>query len=79
MKRARHEIESPSSQGHVREGDGKRLPKISRKVNACTECQSRKIKCDIGPERAICTRCAKKGVRCVVNKSLQSLLEEETE
>ncbi|KAL2071779.1 hypothetical protein VTL71DRAFT_13014 [Oculimacula yallundae] len=85
MKRARHSIdESPSSSSHVGAGETSssvsgRLPKISRKVHACTECQARKIKCDVGPEKAVCTRCGRKGLRCVVNKSLQSLLEEGTE
>ncbi len=77
MKRARLETDSPSSQSHVGQPEA-RLPKISRKVHACSECQTRKIKCDVGPERAVCTRCSKKGLKCMVNKSLQSLLEEET-
>ncbi len=87
LKRSRAETESdsvsPSAQTHVSTGldaDAVRLPKISRKVHACTECQSRKIKCDVDPpQRPTCTRCSKKGMRCVVNKSLQSLLEEGTE
>ena len=56
-----------------------RVPKVSRKIHACTECQARKIKCDIeAPHKNVCTRCSKKGLKCVVNKSLQSLLEEDT-
>lgn len=56
-----------------------RVPKVSRKIHACTECQARKIKCDVeAPNRTTCTRCTKKGLRCIVNKSLQSLLEEDT-
>ncbi|KAG4422319.1 hypothetical protein IFR04_004585 [Cadophora malorum] len=79
MKRARQEIESPSSTGHVGAADQGRLPKISRKVHACTECQARKIKCDVGPDKSVCTRCSRKNLKCIVNKSLQSLLEEGTE
>ncbi|KFX98547.1 hypothetical protein V490_02256 [Pseudogymnoascus sp. VKM F-3557] len=76
---------SPSSEAHLSantNGSDRlyRVPKISRKVHACTECQARKIKCDVNPpERSICTRCSKKQMRCVVNKSLQSLLGEGTE
>lgn len=79
MKRAR--IESPSSANHVAtEDSASRVPRISRKVNACTECQARKVKCDAAPpEKTVCSRCLKKGLRCVVNKSLQSLLEEGAE
>lgn len=43
------------------------------------ECQSRKIKCGIEPGDATCARCQKLGLRCVVNKSLQTLLEDESE
>ncbi|KAG4428453.1 hypothetical protein IFR05_016065 [Cadophora sp. M221] len=80
MKRARHEnVESPSSSSHVGAGEPGRLPKISRKVHACTECQARKIKCDVGADKSVCTRCSRKNLKCIVNKSLQSLLEEGTE
>ena len=57
-----------------------RIPKVSRKIHACTECQARKIKCDIEPpHKKVCSRCQKKKLKCVVNKSLQSLLEEDTQ
>ncbi|EKD20921.1 fungal specific transcription factor [Drepanopeziza brunnea f. sp. 'multigermtubi' MB_m1] len=55
MKRARNEIDSLIEANHVGEVTAG-LPKISRKVHACTECQARKIKCDVGPGKAICTR-----------------------
>ncbi|KAF2094996.1 hypothetical protein NA57DRAFT_9996, partial [Rhizodiscina lignyota] len=54
-------------------------PKISRKIRACQECQSRKIKCGIEPGQQTCTRCQRLGLQCVVNKSLQTLLEDESE
>jgi hypothetical protein len=43
------------------------------------ECQSRKIKCGIEPGDSSCVRCQKLGLHCVVNKSLQTLLEDESE
>ncbi|KUJ23692.1 C6 transcription factor [Mollisia scopiformis] len=58
---------------------GMRDPKVSKTVTACTECQKRKIKCDLGPRGDICTRCAKKGLQCVLNKNLQSLLKDEAQ
>lgn len=69
-----------TASGTSNNGDsGGRIPKVSRKIHACTECQGRKIKCDIEPpHKKICSRCQKKGLKCVVNKSLQSLLEEDT-
>ena len=87
QKRLRTKMDSasPSSVTHLganidSSDRSSRMPKISRKVHACTECQARKIKCDVNPPaRSICTRCSRKRVRCVVNKSLQSLLGEGTE
>src|SRR5256885_1917397 len=43
------------------------------------ECQNRKIKCGIEADDAACPRCRRLGLQCVVNKSLQTLLENETE
>ncbi|KAH6669797.1 putative fungal-specific transcription factor [Halenospora varia] len=59
----------------------KRAAKVSKTVTACTECQKRKIKCDIdvATGKEVCGRCEKKGLQCVVNKSLQTLLKEETQ
>ncbi|KAH8657211.1 hypothetical protein BGZ60DRAFT_142213 [Tricladium varicosporioides] len=59
----------------------KRAAKVSKIVTACTECQKRKIKCDIDAAtgKGVCGRCEKKGLQCVVNKSLQTLLKEETQ
>lgn len=95
-----------TSNGATR-GVSKRLPKVSKKIQACTywcsysteptwqvpanseyqlravsgtECQRRKIKCDLkeGGE-TICSRCRKRGFQCVVNKNLQSILEDDGE
>ncbi|KAJ5883422.1 uncharacterized protein N7473_010308 [Penicillium subrubescens] len=51
------------------------LPGITRKITACGACRKQKIKCDMtdGPP---CTRCRRRGLSCVLNKSLQSLVEE---
>ncbi|TKW53479.1 Transcriptional activator of proteases prtT [Colletotrichum tanaceti] len=55
------------------------LPKISRKIRACQECQNRKIKCGIEAGQDQCARCSRLGLQCVVNKSLQTLLDSENE
>ncbi|CAG8922768.1 unnamed protein product [Penicillium salamii] len=51
------------------------LPGITRKITACGACRKQKIKCDMsnGPP---CTRCRRRDLSCVLNKSLQSLVEE---
>uniref|UniRef100_A0A093XVV8 Transcriptional activator of proteases prtT n=1 Tax=Talaromyces marneffei PM1 TaxID=1077442 RepID=A0A093XVV8_TALMA len=46
--------------------NSRHIPKISRKIRACTEYQ-------------ICQRCQRMGLQCVVNKSLQTLLDDEAE
>ncbi|KAJ5088624.1 hypothetical protein N7456_012240 [Penicillium angulare] len=51
------------------------LPGITRKITACGACRKQKIKCDMS-EGAPCTRCRRRGLSCVLNKSLQSLVEE---
>ncbi|KAI8648382.1 Zn(2)-C6 fungal-type domain-containing protein [Fusarium sp. Ph1] len=54
-------------------------PRISRKVRACEHCQNRKIKCESLPGQDQCARCARLGLACVINKSLQTLLDDENE
>ncbi|KAK8166541.1 hypothetical protein IWX90DRAFT_216304 [Phyllosticta citrichinensis] len=54
-------------------------PKISRKIRACKECQSRKVKCDLAEGNNTCARCRRLGLKCVINKSLQTLLDDENE
>ncbi|KAJ6031789.1 hypothetical protein N7540_002521 [Penicillium herquei] len=51
------------------------LPGITRKITACGACRKQKIKCDM-TEGPPCTRCRRRGLSCVLNKSLQSLVEE---
>ncbi|KAM0568440.1 hypothetical protein D7B24_007291 [Verticillium nonalfalfae] len=92
MKRAR--IEEPvasSSSGHgsgssaVPSGRGStsephvHQSKISRKIRACQQCQNRKIKCDIEQGQSRCARCTRMGLECVINKSLQTLLDDENQ
>ena len=55
------------------------VPKISRKIRACTECKRHKVRCDMKTGESVCSRCQRMGLDCVVNKSLQTLLEDEAE
>ncbi|PWY67527.1 Zn(II)2Cys6 transcription factor [Aspergillus heteromorphus CBS 117.55] len=55
------------------------VPKISRRIRACTECKRHKVRCDLSAGESICQRCHRMGLECVVNKSLQTLLDDETE
>ena len=43
------------------------------------ECQSRKVKCDIADGSNTCARCRRLGLKCVINKSLQTLLDDENQ
>ncbi|EXJ75415.1 uncharacterized protein A1O5_02111 [Cladophialophora psammophila CBS 110553] len=72
---------SPSDPGSsavqaLRDSFGDRKPiDISRKITACVSCRKQKIKCHMGDGAPPCTRCKKRGLSCVVNRSLQMLLE----
>lgn len=81
---------TPPSQGRAGPDDDSRqdggngsggghVPKISRRIRACTECKKHKIRCDMGPGELTCQRCRRMSLECVVNKSLQTLLDDETE
>ena len=62
-----------------------RVPQISRKVRACSACKKQKIRCDFDSdlgatgEAAKCVRCRKMKLDCVVNRSLQTILDEDIE
>lgn len=62
-----------------------RVPQISRKVRACSACKKQKIRCDFDSEfgatgeSAKCVRCRKMRLECVVNRSLQTILDEDVE
>ncbi|KAF9729121.1 hypothetical protein PMIN06_000027 [Paraphaeosphaeria minitans] len=53
-------------------------PSISRKVKACAACRKQKIKC-IMKDGPPCQRCAERNLSCVLNKSLQTLIEERSQ
>lgn len=55
------------------------VPKISRRIRACTECKRHKVRCDMKKGESVCSRCRRMGLECIVNKSLQTLLEDEAE
>ncbi|EXJ77963.1 hypothetical protein A1O3_09122 [Capronia epimyces CBS 606.96] len=60
----------------LRQSFGDRKPiDISRKITACVACRKQKIKCHMTNGAPPCTRCKKRGLSCVVNRSLQMLLE----
>ncbi|KIW23677.1 uncharacterized protein PV07_11857 [Cladophialophora immunda] len=64
----------------LRESFGDRKPiDISRKITACVSCRKQKIKCNMGDGNPPCVRCKKRGLSCVVNRSLQMLLESDVE
>ncbi|RJE22221.1 Transcription factor [Aspergillus sclerotialis] len=55
------------------------IPKISRRIRACTECKRHKVRCDMKNGDSMCQRCRRMGLECIVNKNLQTLLEDEAE
>lgn len=56
-----------------------RIPTISRKVRACAACKKQKIRCDFEEGDGTCVRCKKMKLDCVVNRSLQTILDEDVE
>ncbi|QKX54693.1 uncharacterized protein TRUGW13939_01781 [Talaromyces rugulosus] len=53
-------------------------PSITRKVKACAACRKQKIKCDMDDDCPPCKRCKERGLSCKLNKSLQTLIDEES-
>ncbi|KAJ5306579.1 hypothetical protein N7508_005594 [Penicillium antarcticum] len=77
---ANGEASSASPQGFTPEDHSRpHVPKISRRIRACTECKRHKVRCDMKASDTVCSRCRRMGLECVVNKSLQTLLEDEAE
>ncbi|KAJ5544304.1 transcriptional regulator family: Fungal Specific TF [Penicillium frequentans] len=71
-------LPSPPAVNALRESFGDRKPPdITRKITACVACRKQKIKCHMRDGQAPCTRCKKRGLPCTVNRSLQTLLEED--
>lgn len=60
-------------------GKACRIPTISRKVRACSACKKQKIRCDFEDGESTCVRCKKMKLECVVNRSLQTILDEDVE
>ncbi|KAL5049339.1 hypothetical protein BDW71DRAFT_217481 [Aspergillus fruticulosus] len=52
------------------------LPGITRKITACAACRKNKIRCDMSDDGPPCLRCRRRGLSCVLNRSLQSLIED---
>ncbi|KAL1839997.1 hypothetical protein VTK73DRAFT_3873 [Phialemonium thermophilum] len=71
---AQHAAEGPGV--HALIGAEQRVPTISRRVRACAACRKQKIKCIMDDRGPPCRRCEEKGLGCVLNKSLQALLNE---
>ncbi|KAJ5175116.1 uncharacterized protein N7482_000993 [Penicillium canariense] len=72
-------LPSPPAVSALREsfGDSK-PPDITRKITACVACRKQKVvKCHMREGQAPCSRCKKRGLPCTVNRSLQTLLEED--
>ncbi|ODM15160.1 hypothetical protein SI65_09399 [Aspergillus cristatus] len=63
---------SPVAAGELNES----LPPISRKITACAACRKQKIRCDMPDGVPPCMRCRRRELSCVLNRSLQSLIEE---
>ncbi|RMZ79591.1 hypothetical protein DV737_g3332, partial [Chaetothyriales sp. CBS 132003] len=53
------------------------IPGVSRKVKACAACRKQKIKCIMQGEPP-CQRCRERGLSCKLNKSLQTLMSEDS-
>ncbi|KAH8728380.1 hypothetical protein GQ44DRAFT_609298 [Phaeosphaeriaceae sp. PMI808] len=54
-------------------------PSISRKVKACAACRKQKIKCIMDDSGPPCKRCTERNLSCMLNKSLQTLIEERSQ
>ncbi|KAB5542564.1 hypothetical protein GE09DRAFT_245547 [Coniochaeta sp. 2T2.1] len=69
-----------SQDGDVVVGQGAAsVPQISRKVKACAACRKQKIKCLMDERGPPCRRCTERGLGCVLNKSLQTLIDEKSQ
>ncbi|KAI2719157.1 transcriptional regulator family: Fungal Specific TF [Penicillium roqueforti] len=72
------ELPSPPPVSALRESFGDRKPPdITRKITACVACRKQKVKCHMGEGQMPCSRCKKRGLPCSVNRSLQTLLEDD--
>lgn len=65
------------SNSEVQQDQTTKLPGISRKVKACAACRKQKIKCIMTGDPP-CQRCKERGLSCRLNKSLQTLMSEDS-
>ena len=65
------------SSANANNGADSKLPGISRKVKACAACRKQKIKCIMTGDPP-CQRCKERGLSCKLNKSLQTLMSEDS-
>ncbi|RBR07598.1 hypothetical protein FVER53590_12737 [Fusarium verticillioides] len=77
MKRTHNALEADEFGPGDASGSAIRGSKVSRKIRACQQCHTRKIRCVTEDGAPKCIRCTKNGFDCVVNKNLQDLLEGE--
>ncbi|KAI5848776.1 hypothetical protein DFP73DRAFT_572231 [Morchella snyderi] len=65
----------PSSTSNASSPSNSNVPK----VRACSACKKQKIRCDFEEGESTCVRCKKMKLDCVVNRSLQTILDEDVE
>ncbi|KAL4805138.1 hypothetical protein BDV18DRAFT_161535 [Aspergillus unguis] len=75
-KRKREIADEGSENAQKGHNLGEVLPGITRKITACAACRKNKIRCEMSEEGPPCTRCRRRGLSCVLNRSLQSLIED---
>ncbi|KAH7130996.1 hypothetical protein EDB81DRAFT_888296 [Dactylonectria macrodidyma] len=73
-----HHSQSPNDPSNC-EYDGVPVPPISKKIKACVSCRKRKIRCLMGKNGPPCTRCATRNSACVLNKNLQTVIDEKSQ
>ncbi|KAJ5487170.1 hypothetical protein N7530_001470 [Penicillium desertorum] len=62
--------------GSPRENKARSVPKIS-KARACAECKRHKIRCEFRAGESTCTKCARSGIKCVVNDFSQKFVDDD--
>ncbi|KAH8703565.1 hypothetical protein BGW36DRAFT_369545 [Talaromyces proteolyticus] len=71
-------LQRAPSLAHSDDNEAMMWPSITRKVKACAACRKQKIKCDMDDDSPPCKRCKERGLSCKLNKSLQTLIDEES-
>ena len=70
-------VKQSGGSNNARPSEDRRMPTISRKVKACAACRKQKIKCMMTGDPP-CQRCKERGLSCRLNKSLQTLMSEDS-